>query len=55
MTDNLFAVCQPRADVPRGTLEKGDFTADLSRIPRGHKYARRRLMSLGFLLIEPTR
>lgn len=30
MADNLFAVCEPRADVLQGTLKESDFAADLS-------------------------
>ena len=35
MRDNLFAICEPRADVLLGTLKESDFAADLSQILRG--------------------
>lgn len=35
MADNLFAICEPRADVFDGALRESDFAADLSQVLRG--------------------
>ena len=35
MADNLFAICEPRADVLDGALRESDFAADLSQVLRG--------------------
>jgi hypothetical protein len=35
MADNLFVVCEPRADVLQGALKESDFAADLSQVLRG--------------------
>lgn len=34
MTDNLFAICEPRADVLKGELRESDFAADLAQVLR---------------------
>lgn len=34
MTDNLFAICEPRADVLKGALRESDFAADLAQVLR---------------------
>jgi hypothetical protein len=35
MADNLFTVCEPRADVLQAALKESNFAAELSQVLRG--------------------
>jgi len=55
MADNLFAVCEPRADVLQGALKESDFAADLSQVLRGDAPDEYRKPELFFANTYPTR
>lgn len=55
MIDNLFAVCEPRADVLQGALKESDFAADLSQVLRGDAPDEYRKPELFFANTYPTK
>lgn len=55
MADNLFAVCEPRADVLQGALKESDFAADLSQVLRGDAPDEYKKPELFFANTYPTK
>lgn len=55
MADNIFAVCEPRADVLKGTLKESDFAADLSQVLRGDAPDEYKKPELFFANTYPTK
>lgn len=55
MADNLFAVCDPRADVLQGALKESDFAADLSQVLRGDAPDEYKKPELFFANTYPTK
>jgi hypothetical protein len=55
MADNLFAICEPRADVLQGALKESDFAADLSQVLRGDAPEEYRTPELFFANTYPTK
>lgn len=53
--DNLFAVCEPRADVLQGALRESDFAADLSQVLRGDAPDEYKRPDLFFVNTYPTK
>lgn len=53
--DNLFAVCEPRADVLQGALRESDFAADLSQVLRGDAPDEYKKADLFFANTYPTK
>jgi hypothetical protein len=45
----IFEICEPRADVIRGTIQESDFAADLKQVITGEARTRR------YSLPTPTR
>lgn len=55
MADNLFAICEPRADVLDGALRESDFAADLSQVLRGDAPDEYKQPKLFFANTYPTK
>ena len=55
MTPNLFAICQPRDDVLKGTLRESDFAADLAQVLRGDAPEEYKRADLFFANTYPTK
>jgi len=55
MTDNLFAICEPRPDVLQGVLKESDFAADLSQVLRGDAPNEYKKPELFFANTYPTK
>lgn len=55
MTDNLFTLCEPRADVLQGALRESDFAADLAQVLKGDAPDEYRLPGLFFANTYPTK
>lgn len=55
MAGNLFAVCEPRADVLQGTLKESDIAADLSQVLRGDAPDEYKKPELFFANTYPTK
>jgi len=55
MADNLFTVCEPRADVLQGALKESDFAADLSQVLRGDAPDEYKKPELFFANTYPTK
>lgn len=55
MADNLFTVCEPRADVLQGALKESDFAADLSQVLRGDATDEYKKPELFFANTYPTK
>lgn len=55
MADNLFAICEPRADVLQGALKESDFAADLSQVLRGDAPEEYKKPDLFFANTYPTK
>ena len=55
MADNLFAICEPRADVLQGALKESDFAADLSQVLRGEAPDEYKNPDLFFANTYPTK
>ncbi len=55
MTDNLFTICKPRADVMQGSLKESDFAADLAQVLRGEAPDEYKKPELFFANTYPTK
>jgi hypothetical protein len=55
MADNLYAICEPRADVLQGALKESDFAADLSQVLRGDAPDEYKKPKLFFANTYPTK
>ncbi|AYY98698.1 ATP-binding protein [Burkholderia multivorans] len=55
MTDNLFTICEPRADVLKGALRESDFAADLAQVLKGDAPDEYKLPALFFANTYPTK
>lgn len=55
MTDNLFAICEPRLDVLQGALRESDFAADLAQVLKGDAPEEYKQPRLFFANTYPTK
>lgn len=55
MTDNLFAICEPRPDVLQGALRESDFAADLAQVLKGDAPEEYKQPKLFFANTYPTK
>jgi hypothetical protein len=50
----IFEICEPRADVIRGTIQESDFAADLKQVITGEASEETRNPTLSFANTHPT-